>query len=117
MVMWLDRGAVSYSQMGGEGAQWWAGRRSPTCRTVQNVGDGTFFHPAAWPCAPAVSAGATMTFKILYNGVVAMTGGQGPGRPAGMPQLCQPWRPRASPGSCVVSEDPSSTAAGPAAIG
>jgi indolepyruvate ferredoxin oxidoreductase len=108
MVMWLDRGAVSYSQMGGEGAQWLG--RAPFTDVphyVQNVGDGTFFHSGSLAVRAAVSAGATMTFKILYNGVVAMTGGQDPAGQLDIPRLCQAMAAEGVARIMVVSEDPS----------
>ncbi len=107
MVMWLDRGAVSYNQMGGEGAQW-IGRAPFTDvpHFVQNVGDGTFFHSGSLVVRAAVAAGATMTFKILYNGVVAMTGGQDPAGQLDVPQLCQAMAAEGVARIIVVSEDP-----------
>jgi indolepyruvate ferredoxin oxidoreductase len=108
MVMWLDRGAVSYSQMGGEGAQWLG--RAPFTDVphyVQNVGDGTFFHSGSLAVRAAVSAGASMTFKILYNGVVAMTGGQDPAGQLDVPRLCQAMAAEGVAKIIVVSEDPS----------
>src|SRR6185437_9023293 len=107
MVMWLDRGAVSYSQMGGEGAQWLG--RAPFTEVphyVQNVGDGTFFHPGSLAVRAAVSAGATMTFKILYNGVVAMTGGQDPAGQLDVPRMCRALAAEGTARIIVVADDP-----------
>ena len=77
MVQWMDRETVGFTQMGGEGANWVGESIFSTREHVfQNLGDGTYNHSGLMAIRAALAAGTNITFKILYNDAVAMTGGQ-----------------------------------------
>ena len=77
MAQWMDRSTLGYTHMGGEGANWIGEYQfSKRGHVFQNLGDGTYNHSGIQAIRAAVASGATMTYKILFNDAVAMTGGQ-----------------------------------------
>lgn len=77
MAQWMDRETETFTQMGGEGANWVGQSRYVSDGHVfQNLGDGTYFHSGHLAIRQAVAAGTSITYKILFNDAVAMTGGQ-----------------------------------------
>lgn len=77
MAQWMDRRTDTFTQMGAEGVPWSAiGRFTDEKHRFVNLGDGTYFHSGHLAVRQSVAAKANITYKILYNDAVAMTGGQ-----------------------------------------
>jgi indolepyruvate ferredoxin oxidoreductase len=77
MVVWMDRDTTSWTQMGGEGVPWVGQSEFSTRQHMfANLGDGTYSHSGLLAIRQSISAGVNITYKILFNSAVAMTGGQ-----------------------------------------
>jgi len=110
MVLWMDRSTSTFTQMGGEGAPWVGQSHFVKDKHVfANIGDGTWFHSGSLAIRQAVVAGVNITYKILYNDAVAMTGGQQVGeRPEGLsvPQIVKSCVAEGVQRVAVVTDDP-----------
>jgi indolepyruvate ferredoxin oxidoreductase len=103
----MDRNTATYTHMGGEGANW-IGQAPfvPTKHIFQNMGDGTFFHSGLLAIRAALAAKVTMTYKILFNDAVAMTGGQNHDGSLTAQRITQIVRGEGVQRIVVVADDP-----------
>ncbi|HEX9073242.1 MAG TPA: indolepyruvate ferredoxin oxidoreductase family protein, partial [Pseudolabrys sp.] len=107
MAQWMDRKTLGYTQMGGEGANW-IGEAPFSSRghVFQNLGDGTYNHSGYLAIRAAIASGVTMTYKILFNDAVAMTGGQANDGGLTVPQIAAQVAAEGAKRVVVVTDEP-----------
>ncbi len=110
MATWMDRSTIGFTQMGGEGVPW-VGQQpfSDRQHMFANLGDGTYFHSGLLAVRQSIAAGVNITYKILYNDAVAMTGGQQVGERSeghSVVQIAQSMRAEGAVKIVVVTDEP-----------
>ena len=107
MAQWMDRNTGTPTHMGAEGANW-IGQAPFTDENhiFANIGDGTFFHSGILAIRAAVASGANITYKVLLNDAVAMTGGQPVDGPLTVDDVVAQVRAEGVAAVRVVSDDP-----------
>ena len=115
MSVWMNRSTIGFTQMGGEGVPW-VGQQpfSNESHVFANLGDGTYFHSGILAVRQSIAAGVNITYKILYNDAVAMTGGQQVGeRPEGhsVVQIALAMLAEGATKTVVVTDEPEKYAA------
>lgn len=107
LVNLMERDGVSYTQMGGEGATWvGAAPFVDENHAFVNLGDGTYYHSGSLAIRQAIAAGVNITYKILFNDAVAMTGGQAFDGPLSVDAITHEMKAEGAARVVVVSADP-----------
>ncbi|WP_421914359.1 indolepyruvate ferredoxin oxidoreductase family protein [Mesorhizobium sp.] len=107
MASWMDRETTSLIQMGGEGVNWAASSLfTGKGHIFQNLGEGTYYHSGSMAIRQAIAAKANITYKILYNDAVAMTGGQPVDGPISVHAIAQEVRAEGVERIALVSDQP-----------
>lgn len=107
MASWMNRNTGGFAQMGGEGVAWsvasqFAGHK----HTFQNLGEGTWYHSGSMAIRQAIAAKANITYKILFNDAVAMTGGQPVDGPVSVQAIAHISRAEGVARIALVSDHP-----------
>lgn len=107
MTTWMGRETHTFTQMGGEGVPW-IGQKDFTDEKhiFANLGDGTYFHSGILAVRASIAAKANITYKILYNDAVAMTGGQPIDGTLTVPQIHDQLRAEGIAKVVIVSDEP-----------
>src|SRR5690606_38297938 len=107
MVQWMDRNTMTFTQMGGEGLPW-VGQApfTETKHVFANLGDGTYYHSGLLAIRQAVAANVNITYKILFNDAVAMTGGQAVDGPLSVPMIAHQVAAEGVKKVVVVTDEP-----------
>jgi len=107
MAQWMDRSTLGYTQMGGEGANWIGEAPFSNRKHVfQNLGDGTYNHSGYLAIRAAIASNTNITYKILFNDAVAMTGGQPNDGGLTVPQVARQVAAEGAKRVVVVSDEP-----------
>ena len=107
MARWMDRETSSLIQMGGEGVNWAASSLfTGRGHVFQNLGEGTYYHSGSMAIRQAIAAKANITYKILYNDAVAMTGGQPVDGPVSVQAIAHEVRAEGVERIALVSDAP-----------
>ncbi|MBO0751935.1 MAG: indolepyruvate ferredoxin oxidoreductase family protein, partial [Bradyrhizobiaceae bacterium] len=107
MAQWMDRSTLGFTQMGGEGANWIGEAPfSKRGHVFQNLGDGTYNHSGSLAVRAAIHAGVSITYKILFNDAVAMTGGQKNDGDVTVPQIARTMAAEGARFVAVVTDEP-----------
>jgi len=107
MASWMDRDTDGLIQMGGEGVNWITRSKFNGGKHIfQNLGDGTFYHSGSLAIRQAIAANANITYKILYNDAVAMTGGQPVDGPISIHAIAHTVRSEGVDRIALVSDEP-----------
>jgi indolepyruvate ferredoxin oxidoreductase len=118
MAIWMDRSTSAFTHMGGEGAPWIGLSPFTTEKHIfANLGDGTYYHSGILAIRAAVAANINITYKILYNDAVAMTGGQPVDGPLSPADIARQVAAEGVKTVVVVSDDPQKYATGYFAAG